>query len=263
MGVAQPAQRWMRGWTGAGTVPPVPTKWRCGGWGHVPPPLQYKKGGAHGSFRSCVPPYYCPTTPHVFPLYSPPGGTPLQGRGGAHDLARASCVPDPRVPHLSHATLRTSPHMWDNARMACEGWGTQGCAHGTHAGSYAHAMREGHCFAWAPPPPSHVAARAWKQRGGGIPVWTPFTPARKMRGCRATCMPVPILAAPPIALVRVGRGPKGEGGGTQRWLSRWSTPHALRAQMGVGEGGIPPPPFMCSARVHERGLWHAAAFHAC
>ena len=149
--VAQPTQRQTCGWTGVGTVPPVPTKWRHRGWGHIPP-LWYKKGGAHGSFRSCMPPYYCPTTLCMFPLYSPPSRTPLQGRGGAHDLVHVSCVPHLRMPHLSHATLCTSPCMQDDVHVACKGWGTQGHACRTLAGSCTHAMQEGHCFTWVPPP---------------------------------------------------------------------------------------------------------------
>ena len=53
-GVAQPAQRRTHGWTGAGTVPPVPTKGRRGGV--RTPSLGYNKGvRADPSDRACLP----------------------------------------------------------------------------------------------------------------------------------------------------------------------------------------------------------------
>ena len=236
VGVAQPTQRQTCGWTGAGTVPPVPTKWRHRGWGHVPPPLRYKKGGVHGSFRSCVPPYYCPTTPRVFPLYSPPGGTPLQGRGGVHDLARVS-----RVPHLSHATLRMSPRMWDDARMAHEGWGTQGRACGMHVGSYAHAMQEGHCFAWVPPPLC-MLLHGHGSRGVGAFLCGPrLPPHAKGGGAAPPACPFPSSRPHLLPSFAWVGGQRGRGGDMALALAVVHPPHPPSANRGRGRGHPPTP----------------------
>ena len=59
-------------------------------------------------------------------------GGAQQGKGVSMTL-RASHVHNPCVPHLSHATLCTPPHMQDNVHVAHERWGCRGHACETHA----------------------------------------------------------------------------------------------------------------------------------
>ena len=182
VGVAQPAQRQTCGWTGAGTVPPVPTKWRHRGWGRVPPPLRYKKGGATDpSDRACLPITAPP--PHACSLcIAPLVACPC--REGGVCMTSRMC---PACPTLACPTFHMPPCACRPACGTMHAWHTKGGAHrAVHAGrtwGHMHTQcRRGIASLGCPPPPFACCCMGMEAEGWGHSCVDPVYPRTQKEG---------------------------------------------------------------------------------